>query len=170
VGKRPGNEATYLSLILDELQTLAALNGCHKLAMILQEAVCIYQDCGTDPRDVHSVHSCTALVRQSIHQSLAKCFSRSLYLDSQLQKAAQLAHLMLIVRSTSASFKAASPHPKDFQRNSIVTKTVIASSIFIFICLTPFPFYLPHYSGALYHLVHPVYWYQCCFGGLATNL
>jgi len=67
-------------------------------------------------------------------------FSWSLYIDSQLQTAARLAHLMLIVRSTSASIKAPPPHPKDFQRNSIVTKTVIASSIFIFYMFDPLSF------------------------------
>jgi len=39
--------------------------------VILQEAVCIYLDCGTDPRDVHSVHS-QHLWQQGIHRSLAK--------------------------------------------------------------------------------------------------
>jgi len=40
----------------------------------------------------------------------------------------------------SYSIKASSPHPKDFQRNSIVTKTVIASSIFIFYMFDPLSF------------------------------
>ena len=83
-------------------------------------------------------HAFTTLVTAGHSSKSGKMFSQSSYIDFQLQTAARLAHLMLIVCSTSASIKASSLHPKDFQHNSIVTKTV--SSIFIFYMFDPLSF------------------------------